>query len=213
MSDNYSWKSDPLEPELHSTVVGFRIYGVTTCPLVRSDDLSRAPMCYKPSHLLQVLDDSACSSSLIAQLHRSMAVLSASTAELQAASASTANVPPTCKHGLQYFHTTEDEWWCSACKRTFAVGTPMLGCRRCNVDYCTDCAPTTTMPTKQPTTTLDSADKAVPHLHSDGTDPSGTHADARAGLHADDEKDPPASNIVDEIEPAVDPDPTGMPAA
>ena len=63
------------------------------------------------------------------------------------------------------------------------------------------------MPTKPPTTTLNSADKAVPHLHSDSTDLSGRHADAHAGLHADDEKDPPASGIVDEIEPAVDPDP------
>ena len=40
-----------------------------------------------------------------------------------------------------HFDTLSDSWWCNTCRRTLAMGTSLLGCRACDLDYCVDCEP------------------------------------------------------------------------
>lgn len=55
-----------------------------------------------------------------------------------AAPAVTSDCP--ARHGLRFFRTPDNGWWCSVCRREHPKGSPFYGCRACNYDECEVCA-------------------------------------------------------------------------
>ncbi|CAE7803936.1 unnamed protein product [Symbiodinium sp. CCMP2592] len=61
-------------------------------------------------------------------------------------------------HGLHYFLTPEDGWWCSICATEHPKGTGFYGCRKCDYDTCRTCATAPASDQKPSATTAPSED-------------------------------------------------------
>lgn len=45
-------------------------------------------------------------------------------------------------HGLEYFRTPDDGWWCTVCETEYSKDSAFFGCRTCDYDECEKCART-----------------------------------------------------------------------